>query len=104
MIMPPGDLVPQAEDDSEGHVDNAEDERYLHLVGVEETDLVSGRLPHRVNTERIGIANVLLRLLWINHSDVTQLEGFVVASREGEVSGPVAAEYIEGFGKYVVVD
>ena len=40
VVLPLGHFVPQAQGDTKGHVDDAEYERYLHLVGVEETNFV----------------------------------------------------------------
>ena len=56
------DLVPQAQHHAEGHVYHTEDERYLHLVGVEEANLVLGRLPDRVYAKGIRVASVFSRV------------------------------------------
>ena len=53
MVSPVGHFVPEAEHHTKRHVKDAEDERELHFVGVEEADFVSRRLPNRVNTKSI---------------------------------------------------
>ena len=39
-------------------MEDAKDEGDLHLVRVEERDLVGGSLPHGVDAERVGLAGV----------------------------------------------
>ena len=41
-------VVEQAEDDSEQHVDDSQDHRHLHLEGVQEGQLVDGDVPDLV--------------------------------------------------------
>ena len=80
VIMPLGDLVPKTESDTKGHMDDPENEGNLHLVCVEETDLVCSGLPNRIYTKRIRIPDILFWLLRIKHSYIPKLNRFVSAS------------------------
>ena len=80
VIMPFGDLVPKTESDTKGHMDDPENEGNLHLVGVQETNLVCSGLPNRIYTERIGVPDILFWLLRIKHPYISKLNRFVSAS------------------------
>jgi hypothetical protein len=49
------------------HVNQAENERDLHLVSVEERDLVLGDLPYRIKAHVIGVHLVLGLVAGIQH-------------------------------------
>ena len=54
-------VVPQAQADAKHHVHDTDDDANLHLVRVEEIDLVSRQLPDRVYPNRIRVSCILIR-------------------------------------------
>lgn len=85
-------------------MENAKNKRYLHLVGIQEPNLVGGCLPDWINTEGVGRVTVLGRVLGVQHDGGLEANWGVVADSEGVVCGPVGSEDVEGFGEYVIVD
>jgi len=65
--------VDEGDEDPKEHVNNAEDDRNLHLEGVQKHDLVDGELPHWIYPEgiRSPIVSAHVCLIipesWINH-------------------------------------
>ena len=68
--------VDEGDEDPEEHMNNPEDDRNLHLEGVQKHDLVDGELPHWIYTEGIrspivsAHVSLLARIMpesWINH-------------------------------------
>ena len=85
-------------------MDNTKNERNLHLVGIQETNLVGGCLPDGINTEGVGGVTVLVRVLGVQHDGGLEADWGVVADLEGVIGGPVGSEYVEGFGEYVIIN
>ena len=74
------------------------------LVGVEKADLVWGGLPAGVNAEGVRVAQVLARVLRVQHKHSRQHQRFLLRGFKGHVGVPVRAEDVEGFREYVIVD
>ena len=74
------------------------------LVGVEKANLVGGCLPGGINTEGVGVARVLTRILGVQHEHLCQPQRLLLRCVERHVGVPVGSEYVERFGKDVVVD
>ena len=62
-------LVPQAEEEPERHVEQPEDQGDLHLVRVQEADLVGRALPDRVDPHVVGVALVLREVAGVHHPE-----------------------------------
>ena len=46
-------VVEAAQNNAESHLENAKNDAHLHLVGIDEVDLVTGQCPGWVDTEGI---------------------------------------------------
>ena len=92
--------VPQSEDDAEGHVEDGYDDGQLHLVGIQENDLVLCADPHGIQSERIGSLSVVAGFRFrIQHDGRFLLQHFV-----RDVDFPRRAENVERTREDVVVD
>mmetsp|Transcript_25713 Transcript_25713/g.71848 ORF Transcript_25713/g.71848 Transcript_25713/m.71848 type:complete len:783 (-) Transcript_25713:14-2362(-) len=83
---------------SQEHLDDTEDDRELHLEGVEEEELVLGDVPHRIQTEWVD--GFRTSVLCGGFGDVILLDGALVLS----VECPAGAEQVEAKREAVVVD
>ena len=68
------------------HVNKAEDERDLHLVGVQEGDLVFGDLPDRIETHVVRIHLV--------HRTVARIQHRLLRGQR-KFAGEVSSEYLK---------
>jgi len=58
-------MVPQTHHHAEQHVGDADDDGHLHLVRIQEVDLVLGQLPHGVHAN--WVRRVVVGVLGIQH-------------------------------------
>eukprot|EP00128_Syssomonas_multiformis_P011489 Colp12_sorted_trinity150504_noHs@34485 len=79
---------------TEAHMNDTQDDRHLHLVRVQESELVFSKSPVRVNTERIGASEIF----------GNELKGRAIRVRGFVGNGPATSKQIHRLGEHIVVD
>lgn len=104
--------VPKVEEDAESHVEDGDDDGKLHLVAVEEDDLVLCDNPDRIHAKRVRVATVVTArpIRHVRAIDAIGRQHVVLVSALAEevfirvIDAPGGAEDVEGLGEDVVVD
>lgn len=93
-------MIPNGQNDSKTHVDDAKDDGNLHLVGVQIRNLVLAHLPDGIDAERVRNLGIVA-VGWVgNEHFVPQMLQLVI----GQIHFVRRAEYVDRFGKDVVVN
>lgn len=79
-------VVPHAEDDTEQHVDDAENDGNLHLVRIVEIDLVESNLPHGVQAKWVWVLIIMLNLARVQDQLLVGNQGAFTAIEDVNIS------------------